>query len=93
MDAATFRALGHQVVDQIAELLESIPARPVALDESPASIRDALGLDGPLPEEGTDPAALLSTTTQRLFDHSVFNAHPKFFGYITAAPAPIGVPA
>jgi aromatic-L-amino-acid decarboxylase len=27
----------------------------------------------------------------RLFDHSLFNAHPKFFGYITAPPAPIGI--
>src|SRR5690606_24162368 len=27
----------------------------------------------------------------RLFDHSLFNGHPRFFGYITAPPAPIGV--
>ena len=27
----------------------------------------------------------------RLFDHSLFNAHPRFFGYITAPPAPIGI--
>src|SRR5262249_25623340 len=27
----------------------------------------------------------------RLFAHSLFNGHPRFFGYITAAPAPIGI--
>jgi aromatic-L-amino-acid decarboxylase len=27
----------------------------------------------------------------KLFDHSLFNGHPRFFGYITAPPAPIGI--
>jgi glutamate/tyrosine decarboxylase-like PLP-dependent enzyme len=26
-----------------------------------------------------------------LFEHSLFNAHPRFFGYITSPPAPIGI--
>jgi aromatic-L-amino-acid decarboxylase len=91
MDAETFRTLGHRVVDQIAERLASVPGRPVTLDATPASVREALGLNGPLPEEGTDPDALLTTTVRHLFDHSLFNAHPRFFGYITASPAPIGV--
>ena len=26
-----------------------------------------------------------------LFDHSTFNGHPRFFGYITSSPAPIGM--
>ena len=91
MDAATFKALGHQLVDDLADLLASVPARPVTRDTSPSAIREALDLTGPLPEHGTDPAALLSATARRLFDHSLFNAHPRFFGYITAAPAPIGI--
>jgi len=91
MDAATFRALGHRLVDQVAEFLESMPRGPVTHDESPSAVRDALGLDEALPEAGTDPAPLLERTAQLLFDHSLFNAHPRFFGYITAPPAPIGV--
>ncbi|HXI31320.1 MAG TPA: aspartate aminotransferase family protein [Vicinamibacterales bacterium] len=91
MDAATFRRLGHQLVDQLAELLASVPDRPVTRDESPSALRDALDLNGPLPEAGTDPGPLLAQTAQRLFDHSLFNAHPRFFGYITAPPAPIGI--
>jgi glutamate/tyrosine decarboxylase-like PLP-dependent enzyme len=54
-------------------------------------VREALDLSGPLPESGTDPGTLLERTAQLLFEHSLFNAHPRFFGYITAAPAPIGV--
>jgi aromatic-L-amino-acid decarboxylase len=91
MDAATFRSLGHRLVDQVAQFLESLPARPVTYDESPSAVRQALELTGALPEKGTDPAILLEQTAQRLFDHSLFNGHPRFFGYITAAPAPIGI--
>ena len=55
MSAERFRAAGHRLVDQIATLLESIPERPVTRDESPSAIRDALGLNGPLPEKGERP--------------------------------------
>ena len=88
---ARFREIGHQLVDQIAGLLESIPDRPVTRDESPSSIREALGLNGALPEHGADPAALLATAARLLADHSLFNGHPRFFGYITSSPAPIGM--
>ena len=91
IDAATFRDLGHRLVDQVAGLLESLPSRPVARDESPTSVREALDLDGRLPQAGLDPALLLEQTAPLLFDHSLFNAHPRFFGYITSSPAPIGI--
>ncbi len=91
MDAATFRALGHRLVDQLAESLDAVPRGPVTRDESPSAVRRALDLSAPLPESGMDPGPLLERTAQLLFEHSLFNAHPRFFGYITAAPAPIGV--
>src|SRR5204863_8567058 len=56
-----------------------------------SDVREALDLNGPLPENGTDAVALLLQTARQLFDHSLFNAHPRFFGYITAPPAPIGI--
>jgi aromatic-L-amino-acid decarboxylase len=86
-----FRALGHDLVEQIARLLESIPNRPVTRDESPAAVRAALDLNGGLPEHGEDAGALLGSAAQMIADHSLFNGHPRFFGYITAAPAPIGI--
>ena len=91
MDSTTFRSLGHRLVDQVAGLLESLPSGPVTRDESPSAVREALNLTGPLPELGTDPGRLLEETAQLLFSHSLFNAHPRFFGYITAPPAPIGI--
>jgi len=68
MDAAMFRTLGHRLVDPVAELLESVPRRPVTHDESPSAVRDALDLNGPLPERGTEPGPLLEATARLLFD-------------------------
>jgi glutamate/tyrosine decarboxylase-like PLP-dependent enzyme len=91
MDATTFRALGHRLVDQLADLLDALPRGPVTRDQTPSAVRDALDLAGPLPESGTEPGPLLERTARLLFDRSLFNAHPRFFGYITAPPAPIGI--
>ncbi|HEV2521384.1 MAG TPA: aspartate aminotransferase family protein [Candidatus Acidoferrales bacterium] len=91
MDGVTFRRLGHRLVDRVAEFLESLPQSPVTYNESPSAVREALELTGSLPELGMDPAILLEQTAERLFTHSLFNGHPRFFGYITGAPAPIGI--
>lgn len=91
MDAVTFRALGHRLVDSLADFLESLPRRPVTRNESPSEVRAALDLNGPLPEAGADAGVLLEQAASLLFDHSLFNGHPRFFGYITAPPAPIGI--
>ena len=80
-----------QLVDQVANFLEAIPRGPVTHNESPSAVREALDLTGPLPELGMDPAPLLEGTARLLFDHSLLNGHPRFFGYITAPPAPIGI--
>jgi aromatic-L-amino-acid decarboxylase len=91
MDAATFRQVGHRLVDQLADSLASVPRGPVTRGEAPSVVRAALGLTGPLPESGMEPGPLLEQTTRLLFEHSLFNAHPRFFGYITSSPAPIGI--
>ena len=91
MDSATFRSLGHALVDQLAELLAGIPAGPVTREQSPSDVRRALELDGPLPDQGTAPGPMLEETARRLFAHSLFNGHPRFLGYVTSSPAPIGM--
>ncbi|HVQ12178.1 MAG TPA: pyridoxal-dependent decarboxylase, partial [Vicinamibacterales bacterium] len=91
MDAERFRALGHALVDQIAASLDAIPHGPVTKDRTPAAVREALGLNGKLPAQGMDAATLLSVTARQLFEQSLFNAHPRFWGYITSSPAPIGI--
>ncbi|MCW5980306.1 MAG: aminotransferase class V-fold PLP-dependent enzyme [Bryobacteraceae bacterium] len=86
-----FRKLGHQLVDRIAEHLDALADGPVTRAASPADIRALLGADRPLPRDGADPDALLREITELLFSHSLFNGHPRFWGYVTSSPAPIGM--
>jgi len=86
-----FRTVGHQLVDRIADFFESLPQRPVTTGESPSAIRQWLDAGRTLPSEGADAAELLNRAADLLFDHSCFNAHPRFWGYVTSSAAPIGV--
>jgi glutamate/tyrosine decarboxylase-like PLP-dependent enzyme len=89
MSADSFRELGHRLVDRIAGFLEDMPAGPVTPGETPATLRALVGRS-PLPESGTPAATLLDEATELLFRHSLFNGHPRFWGFITASAAPIG---
>ncbi|MGH2496183.1 MAG: pyridoxal phosphate-dependent decarboxylase family protein [Ktedonobacteraceae bacterium] len=89
MSPDEFRTVGFQLVEQIAELLYSLPDRPVTPHESPVIVREALGT-GSLPEDGMEARQLLADTASLLFDHSLFNGHPRFMGMITSSAAPIG---
>jgi aromatic-L-amino-acid/L-tryptophan decarboxylase len=91
MEADEFRRAGHALVDSVAEFLDSLPRRPVTRNTSPETIRRLLAAEEPLPSVGTDVDELLRSTAELLFEHSLFNGHPRFFGYITASPAPIGM--
>ena len=91
MKADEFRAIGHHLVDRIADFLDSLPTRPLTTGEAPPEIREALDSNRILPDLGTDPAKLVDRAADLLFDHSLFNSHPRFWGYITAAAAPIGI--
>jgi aromatic-L-amino-acid/L-tryptophan decarboxylase len=90
MNADAFRAAGHGLVNQIADWLQAMPDGPVMRDETPAEVREVLGAGAGLPATGSEPGALLTEAADLLFRHSLFNGHPRFFGYITSSPAPIG---
>jgi glutamate/tyrosine decarboxylase-like PLP-dependent enzyme len=85
-----FRQLGHELVDELADFLEKLPALPVSRGETPETMAKLLDIRAPLPQAGTDPGRLLRETTRLLVDHSVFNGHPRFWGYITSSAAPLG---
>ena len=85
-----FRVAGHQLVDRLADFFDSLATRPVTCGESPSAIREALDAARSLPREGSAPGPLLDRAADLLFDHSLFNAHPRFWGYVTSSAAPIG---
>jgi len=91
MTSGQFRSLGHDLVDRIADFLASLRTLPVTRAEPPEQVRAALDANRALPEDGQDPASLLRNTAALLFEHSLFNGHPRFYGYITSSAAPVGM--
>jgi aromatic-L-amino-acid/L-tryptophan decarboxylase len=91
MTEAEFREIGHTLVDLVADRLARIAAGPVTPHESPAGVRAAIDAARELPARGEDAHRLVTRAAELLFDHSLFNGHPRFFGYITSSPAPIGM--
>jgi glutamate/tyrosine decarboxylase-like PLP-dependent enzyme len=91
MTEEDFRSIGHELVDRIAEFLSSIRTFPASPAESPLDVRAALAADRRLPDAGQAPGLLLRDSARLLFEHSLFNGHPRFFGYVTSSPAPIGM--
>ncbi len=92
MTPAEFRRAGYALVDRIAEFLGWIDDRrnPITRAEGPRQVRAFLR-GGGLPESGSPPAELIEKAAKALFDHSLFNGHPGFWGYVTSSPAPIGM--
>src|SRR5262245_44556649 len=86
-----FRRMGHALVDRLAGHMARMPDGLVKPDETSAVVRSALNAGRRLPETGADAGPLLDTAASLLFDHSLFNGHPRFLGYITSSPAPIGM--
>lgn len=90
MNKNEFKKIGYQLIDSIAEFFDTIANRPVTTGETPKQLQSILG-NNSLPEAGSAPSEIFEKATTLLFDHSLLNGHPKFFGYITSAPAPAGV--
>jgi aromatic-L-amino-acid decarboxylase len=85
-----FRKVGYQLIDSISSFIETIDERKVTTGETPRQIQKLLGTAS-LPENGTSVSDLFAKASDLLMNHSLLNGHPKFFGYITSSPAPIGV--
>ena len=91
MTEEQFRSLGHDLVDRIAGFLGSLRGRAVTPAESADTVRAALDAARTLPEQAERADVLLKKTAGLLFEHSLFNGHPGFYGYITSSAAPIGM--
>lgn len=89
MSPEEFRRAGYRAVDLICELLDGLAERPVTPGESPQQIREVIGDEG-MPQRGCSGEQIIDDATALLFDHSTYNGHPRFWGYITSSAAPIG---
>jgi len=76
-----FRAIGHSLVDSIADFLHELPAAPTATSLLPDSLRSALGQRA-MPERGRDIAPVITEFSEKFFKYSTHNGSPRFFGYV-----------
>jgi len=84
-----FREAAAAAAELVADYLEGVPAGPV-WQPMTAEQRSAL-LDQPLPEAGSPLPALLGQAAAQVLPHPMGNGHPRFFGWVNAAPDPAGV--
>jgi aromatic-L-amino-acid decarboxylase len=84
-----FRAIGHSLVDAVADFLARLPDAPTASPLLPDAMRGMLG-KRKMPENGVDIAPIVDRFSRDFFRHSTHNGSPRFWGYITSSAAPIG---
>lgn len=85
-----FKKIGNELIERIADFLDSIEENPVTRGKLPIEVQTNLS-NTSLPENGSSVNEIISRSTDLLINHSLLNGHPKFMGYITSSPAPIGM--
>ncbi len=85
-DPAHFRAIGHRVIDQLADHLEALQQREgPAIPFFPPEQSLAFWADDLEKEAGAPPDGLF----QKVLEHSVQVQHPRYMGHQVCPPAPI----
>ena len=89
MDPDTFRALGYQMVDALANRLTTMRERPV-FTAMTDDARRAL-LESPMPAQPTPPEEVWRTMSEVLEAFPMLNGSPRFFGWVNSPPAPLAI--
>ncbi|MFT4662731.1 MAG: aromatic-L-amino-acid decarboxylase [Patiriisocius sp.] len=84
-----FRKMGYELIDTISDFFDDISNKPVTTSKTIKELQKELG-NSSLPVNGRPANELISSTAKLLFENSLFNGHPKFFGFITSSATPIG---
>lgn len=74
------RALGYQVIDMLVEHFDGLQHEPIGRKASPSELLPMLG--GDIPEEGSDPGAIISSLNEQLFSNMLHVDHPRFFAFV-----------
>lgn len=89
VDREELRRLAFQAAGLVAAHLSGMRERQVYRPMTPAQ-RERL-LAAPLPAEGEAPDAIMKAFVESVLPHTMGNGHPRFFGWVNAPPAPLGV--
>jgi glutamate/tyrosine decarboxylase-like PLP-dependent enzyme len=83
------RELGHQVVDLVIEHLTGLRDEPVRISATRNELRHVL--DEPVPEQPTDPGALIEFLTAEVLPRSLRLGHPGCLAFIPSSNNFLGV--
>lgn len=83
-----FRAQAHVMLDDMLDYLEQLRGRPV-WQPIPAAIHQRF--HEPLPQHGSDLAALHQRFLEEILPYSIGNAHPGFMGWVQGGGTPVGM--
>lgn len=89
LPAEELRRLGHQLVDAVADYLSGLPERAVFRRMSEDERRRIL--ERGLPVAGLEPQRIVEFLLQAVAPFPMGNGHPRFFGWVNSAPAPLAV--
>ena len=87
-DWTAMRGLGHRMLDDAMDYLESVRERPV-WQPVPESLKEAMR--APLPVEGEEASAVYDDFRRGVFPHTMGNIHPRFWGWVIGTGTPFGV--
>ncbi len=88
IDLGELRATAHEVVDLLADYLESVEERAVFPAGAPAEV--AALFDGPPPVAPEPVDRIIADIREKLLPWSTHVGHPGYLGLITPSPTPIG---
>ncbi|HEX9727923.1 MAG TPA: pyridoxal-dependent decarboxylase [Gemmatimonadales bacterium] len=89
MPVEQFRAAGHQLIDDIANLWSRWDEVPVTSARPPGALRDALPSTPPRNGESID--AILDDVQRQVLPHMTHWTHPSFFAYFVSSGSGPGI--
>ena len=90
LSESDFESIGKTLVENLATFLKEMPEGGVTSGKTPNQIKKLLG-DRTFPSDSIRSEEIIARATELLSKESLFNGHPKFMGYITSSPAPLGI--
>ncbi|MBN8908445.1 MAG: cytochrome D ubiquinol oxidase subunit I, partial [Rhodospirillales bacterium] len=79
-DWASLRALGHRMLDDMFDHLQSVREQPV-WQPMPTAVRHSWEQER-LPRAPRDPAAAYAAFRSRVLPYATGNLHPRFMGWV-----------
>jgi glutamate/tyrosine decarboxylase-like PLP-dependent enzyme len=87
-DPETFRELGYETIDTIADHYARVREADTLPAATPAELADEF--DDPLPTDGEDLRSVLAEWNERVYPYAAHQGSPRWFGYVMGSGTPVG---